>query len=349
MTYVDIQTDEELGLLSHHLPEQDLPKEAMMLVKTANVEADYSDLIKEAFADQKNQMFPIHTPGDTILSAVYINSQLDSVPELTKKACREALEEWNIEGVIIGEMEKTASTNEIPDDHYLLEDAKKLPVLDDTMLIKSAAILSSNFDKLTIDDRVNSSLQLRKFATMYGVDMTAFDSKFNIYSLQADCNLGKLAFDIGNRMTFIEEEERAGYREVLAKLASLKEELGGDMSTSKETNAGIAHSLITLDKTAGIYGTFNAIEDTYNTVSYAQLEGLSKVASLEVENLSVGGYEIPLVKIASMPEDLANTIFAGMPVEIVDDGGVNVDNLQEALANMTFAAQNTIGEKILAI
>ena len=76
MKYIDIQTDEDLVKFADYITGgESLNVEAIALIKEADLDDDYSVLIDEAFDDAGERTFPIHTPEDTAMSAVYINNQ----------------------------------------------------------------------------------------------------------------------------------------------------------------------------------------------------------------------------------------------------------------------------------
>jgi len=355
MEYIDVQHDEGLVQLADLLPRANLSKTAQEILRETNLDEDYTVLIKEAFADQDNRLFPIHTPSQTILSATYINDQSNVIPEIVKTACQNALNEWGIDAVRIeASLDKTAQNNMPPmDEVMLLPSLGKLPVLDEAMLLKLAATLSSHWNQLTIPQKVEGSVQLGKFARIHDVALNNFDSKFNRYGLDANCDLGKLSQEVLIRVSSTEENDsKDKYQAFLRKLAIYKNEHGAMVCTDKDINTSIAYELLELDKQAGLYGPFDAIYDTYNVVSYKEQGGLLKTAQ-ELENtideLQVGGYNIPLVKIASIFEDDAKHIFAELGNDIVQYGGVNIENLENRLAQIPLSAQNEIAKRINAI
>jgi hypothetical protein len=348
MKYVDAQQDDGLVKLSEYLPQAKLSKDAIATVGEMDFNEDYGILIKEAFADQENRMFPIHTPSATIISAIYAQNQ--DVPDIIKKACQTALEEWGIEEQIFT-LEKEADDHTPPmDEVMLLPSLGKLPVLDVAMLLKSASTLSSHWGQLTIAQKVESSVQLGKFARIYDVDMSSFDSKFNRYGLEADCDLGKLSQEVSIRTASVKNKEfKDKYQAFLSKLASHKRDQESMVCTDKDINTSIAYELLELDKQAGLYGAFDAIHDTYNVVSYKKEGGLLKTAKEEenkTEDIQIGGYNIPLMKIATIFEDDAKQIFSELGGNIVQDGGVNIDMLEERLALIPISAQNEIAQRI---
>jgi len=352
MNYTDIQTDESLAELAAFIPESNLPKEAISLIKQANLDCEYGDLIKEAFADEENRMFPIYSPEETVLSAIYINNQTKEVPNIVKEACQNSLNEWGIEYIKIeAPLKKTASADVNMEEVMLLPSLGKLPAVDTNMLMKSAAVLSSHFNTLSVAQKVEGSVQLKKFAAKYGVSMTEFDSKFNIYGLDANCDLGKLASDVSARIALSKtREDKDEYQALLGKMAEYKNVCGGMISSDKEINTSIAYELLELDKTAELNSHFDAIRDTFNSVSYETNGGLQKIASEDIrepEDIKIGGYNISLVKIASIPEDIASNILSSFPERIVEDGGINIERLESSIVELPFSAQNEIAQMIL--
>lgn len=352
MIFLDIQNDEELAVFSEIVRDEVRDSDTIELIKTANVDEDLSGLIDEGFADSQNRMFPIHTAADTAISALYINSQQETVPDIVKTACQNALNDWGIETISIKKGLKKEAQSRIssPEDVFLLPSRKKLPATDKDMLLKSASVLTSHLNSLDIPTKVSSAMQLKKFSMEYGVDMRTFDPVFNRYSLSGNCDLGKLAGDITDRISGLQEDDQEGYRSLLSKMADFKKDNGGNpVVTDKEITTGIAYELLELDKQAGLFGTFDPILDTFNVVSYdTNRGGLSKIANdtTEVEEISVGGYQIPLVKIASIDEELANNIFGDINPNIVVDGAIDVDRLEDTLSDLSVEAGNVIARRI---
>jgi len=85
ISYVDISTDEELGLLKEALYDPSIKPFMAKLKDTSFVDDNLGDLIKEAFVDGDNRMFPKHTPEHALVSAIYAHYQPD-VPDLIKVA-----------------------------------------------------------------------------------------------------------------------------------------------------------------------------------------------------------------------------------------------------------------------
>jgi len=351
MNYIDIQKDNGLEKLAYYIPAAGLSPETGSLIRGADLDFDYSVLIKEAFADQENRMFPIYSPEETALSAIYINQQKEDVPNIVKEACQSALDEWGIRHIKIEEdLQKEAAAVDFGET-MLLPSLGKLPAVELPMLIKSAAILSGNFDNLSTVQKVEGSVQLKKFAMKHGVSMSEFDPRFNVYGLDAKCDLAKLSAEITERMASTEDMDiRDEYQTLLSKMGEYSRDIGQMVSDDKGVNTSIAYELLELDKTAGLSPHFDAIKDTFNTISYEEAGGLQKVASdssEELEEIRIGGYDIPLVKIASIPEDIASNIMGGFSTDIVENGGINIERLENTVREIPFSAQNEIAQMIL--
>jgi len=319
---VDIQNDEGLMVLKEKI-EANKSSEVIDLLKTASIDAEFDDIIDEAFADKENRMFPIFSPEMTAISALYM--QGEDVDELTKQACEKALKDWGIDFISIDSLEKQAS-EDIPDDMFLLPSQKKLPVIDDETLYKSASTLVSNFNSLSIADKVEASSNLYKIATEeYGLKPEDLDEKIIRYAQEAPCNLNKLADAVTERYA---ETHMDGYKDMIQKIASYKKEIGGSVSFDKSINAGIAYDLVMLDKEAGVMDIFDAVYDVHNSPFIVNEETGELEKSASESTIVVGDYTIPetqLYKVAS--EDFEHA-FPGAAELIFDGDSISEEKLE---------------------
>ena len=338
MDYIDIGQDDGLEILKVAM--MGATPEMMEVASETDLNMDYDELIKEAFADQENRQFPIHSPGDTLISAMYINAQ-EGIPSLVKEACAQQLSDFGID-YSFDVIEKVAKMEPSPSETFLLVDRKKLPATTPDMLIKSASHLDGSFESLTLKEKVESSTQLFKFALDFGMDTQELDSKFKVYSMESGVNLTKLSMSVQERMGSVDQEGQNLYRPFLEKTAAHIQNTGNIYSFDKEINIGIAHELLELDKHAGLFGTYDAIYDTFNAPEMAE-EVMDKTANANTETYDMGGSLVPLTKIASFDEDSILRIIGPSGMEVMSDGAIDLDKLDVFRDSLTKEAQVAIG------
>lgn len=345
--YFDVQNDEELLKLSELLPQVE-NRELLSIVGEADLGMKYDELIKQAFADQENRAFPVYTPADTIISALYINDQYQDVPEMIKEACQEALDEWGITEIKIeAPIEKIASTI-VPEDVFLFPEQEKLPATDRTMLMKSASIAKTHIKTLSPLEKVTAAHQMVKIAGELGVPLNELPSEFQPYAMASDCHFVKLSQHITERLSVTESPDtQEGYRGLLRKLSQYAEEAGSMVSSDTDINTGIANELILLDKEAGLMNVFDALQDTFNQFNPTWGEDLTKEASETEDIIPIGGYELPLQKIACISDADIITMFGEeFAKEITSDGSLDVDMLEKVAEDLPANAQSKIGRSL---
>lgn len=346
---LDVQNDENLDYIQAILLRRPVSDEHIDLMKQANLEEEYSDLIDEAFADRENRMFPINTKENTLISAMYISDQSSDVPDIVKQACAEALEEWGVELKIEETLEKEASSAKVTD--FLLPSIKKLPVVDKDTLLKSAGILSSQFGTLGMIEKVEGASQMVKYAMAYGVSPADIDDKFDTYGFNRSCNLSKLSMAVSDRLGILGDELREEYGAFLRKLAQEKELNNGDtIIFDKSKNMGIVYELIELDKRASLFGTFDPIVDVFNgeVLTDFKKEASDNSSEFIDEEVEIGGYMIPLSKIASVSEEHMALYIGDAASDSVSSGGaLDLDKLAVFIEDLTLSAQNEIAAAIM--
>lgn len=340
MKMIDIQNDEGLEILRDRLSDAS-NREAISLLKTASVDIDFSDIIDEAFADKENREFPIFSPEMAVTSALYIQGQ--DVDPLVKEACDNALKEWGVSDLVSTEMlSKEAAENEIPDELFLLSNIKKLPVVDEESLYKSASALKGNIDNLSIPEKIEASMKLYKIATEeYGVKPEDLDENVVRYAQEAPCDLNKLAMAVTERYA---ETHNDKYKSMIQKIASLKQEIGGSVSFDKSLNAGIAFELSSLDKEANVLDIFDPVYDVFNSPYIepnSNDEELEKSAS---ENtIVVGSYSIPENELYKIAEEDLDSAFPGISSDLFEDGVMSVEKIENFTKEMSTGAIEALG------
>lgn len=334
---IDIQNDEDLNYLRDRLQEPS-NQNAAELLKEASIDAEFDDIISEAFADQENRAFPIYSPEMAVMSALYMQGQ--DVDPLVKEACAEALQEWGIDNVSTSQLSKEASHNSIPDEYFLLPESKKLPVVDEASLSKSASVLVGSLSTLDIAERVEASTNLYKMATeQYGVSRDSINVDIIRYAQEAPCDLNKLAMSVSERFA---ETHQDNYKGMISKIASLKSEIGGSVSFDKSINAGIAYDLFMLDKEAGVESVFDAVYDTFNSPYVEQInEDLTKSAS--ENSIVIGRHSVLESTLYKVAEEDIDSAFPGLSQSLFEDGVMSVEKVENFTKEMPASAIDALG------
>ncbi len=333
---IDIQNDDKLQVLGERLRDPD-NSIAADLLKSASVSDDFSDLVNEAFADQENRRFPIFSPEYTAMSALHM--QVQDVDPLVKEACDKALSDWGIHGISTDTIVDSENQG-IPLDRFLIPTKHKLPVIDEASLEKSASALKGIFGQLKLPEKLKAAEKLYKFATSeFGMSPDDLDEDILRYSLNASCDLNKLANSISDRYA---ETHSLEYKNILHKVASLKDDVGGAISFDKDLNSGIALELYRADQEAEVTDIFDAIHDTFNTVGL-ESEDMTKIASPGLNMVEVGGYSIiedNLLKISSADAEAAMT---GLSSKIFENGEISMDRIEKLSNDLSVSAVSDIG------
>ncbi len=334
---IDIQNDDMLQILGERLRDPDNIVAADLL-KSASISEDYSDLVDEAFADRENRKFPIFSPEYAAISAMHM--QVQDVKPLVKEACNKALADWGIENISTSSIVETENQG-IPLDRFLIPTKHKLPVIDEASLEKSASALKGIFGQLKLPEKLKAAEKLYKFATTeFGMSPDDLDEDVLRYSLNASCDLNKLASSVSDRYA---ETHFNGYKGMIEKIASLRDDIDGTISYDKDLNSGIGIELYRMDQEAEVTDIFDAIHDTFNTVS-VQPEDMEKVASPGMDMVEVGGYSIledNLLKISSTDVEAE---MPGLSEKIFEGGEISVDKLENLTEELSTAAISDIGK-----
>ncbi len=334
---IDIQNDEGLETLKNRLEDRS-NLSAVELLKTASVDVDFNDIINEAFADTENRKFPIYSPEMAVMSAMYMQTQ--DVEPLVKQACLNSLKEWGIDDISTDMLLKEAAV-EIPDEMFLIPSKRKLPAIDEETLQKSASTLIGHFASLSISDKVEASGQLYKIATTeYGIAPEDLDEKIVRYAQEAPCDLNKLAMSVTERYA---ETHDAKYKDMIQKIASLKEELGGSVSYDKSDNAGIAYDLIMLDKEAGVLDLFDAVYDVHNSPFSINPETGELEKSASESSIVVGRYTIPENELYKVAEEDFENEFPGLSSKLFEGGTMSVEMVDNFVEEMPYDAIEALG------
>jgi len=335
---IDIQNDEGLEFIKDRLTDKSNAS-AIPLLKTASIDIDFNDIIDSAFADEENRTFPIFSPEMAAMSAMYMQGQ--DVDPLTKEACVNALSEWGISGLSVDMLTKEAADNSIPEEMFLLRASKKLPVIDESSLNKSASVLVGNMDSLDIAERVEACTNLYKIATeQYGLTKDDMTDTIVSYAQEAPCDLNKLAMSVTERYA---ETHEAEYKTVIQKIASLKQDIGGSISFDKSINAGITYDLLMLDKQANVMDIFDAVLDVYNSPLIEAEENGSLEKSASENSIVIGSHTVLENSLYKIAEEDVESAFPGLSSELFEDGIMSVEKVENFVSEMPASAIDALG------
>ncbi len=334
---IDIQNDDNMGVLAGRLKDPDNIV-AVGLLKEASIDVDFSDLVDESFADQENRKFPIFSPEFATISAMHMQTQ--DVDPLVKEACDNALSDWGIEGVSTDCAYNKEEVG-IPHDRFLMPHKLKFPVIDEESLEKSASALDSVLDSLSMPEKMVASKKLYKFATEeYGMDPGDLSGDVIRYAQQSPCDLNKLASSVSERYA---ETHNDKYQDFIAKIASLKEDIGGSVSFDTSTNSGIGLDLFRIDQESGVENSYDAIYDTFNAPFMIDTNrDIEKVATIATVN--IGGYDILEDSLLKMAASELEDTYPGLSAEVFAGDSLSIDKLIDFAEEVTPSAANVIGK-----
>ena len=278
----DITNDTNLEFLQDAI--YSAPVKPLELIKTANVNIDYDNAPADIFADPVERKFPIHTPADAAISALYIYKQASVVDDDVKQNVEQVLREYGLDELTIllngeQEMEKVAS-----DEEFLLPSKRKFPAFNPDMLEKSAAAIEQNWNIMPLADKVEAATNLVKVASEMDMEVPVWAK---IYGQQTACNLHKVASELGVRYALTQHE---GYKEVMDKVKSLYKQAGEPIIYDTALARGIVFQIWDLDKVANV--SYEDVNDPFVVVfnePYAEEPEMEKVAS--DETVTIGGVE----------------------------------------------------------
>ena len=270
----DILRDEDLSLFAEAF--EVFPIKRTELVKQAHIEADdWNNAPSDMFADEENRMFPIATPADAFVSAVYLYKQAEDVDDAVRERVIEALKGFGLEDVARElhppqEMPKVAS-----DDLFLLCSKRKYPVVDEATLHKSAQAVARDFAKMRLDEKMEVAENLVKVASEYNQEVPDIIKR---YARQANCDLDKLAHYLQARYISTGHE---GYKEVMEAVRELYKE-AGQIVADEEVNNAIVKAVWDVDKEAQPDTDADAVLAVYNTFDTSEIEKVAEAEEIEI-------------------------------------------------------------------
>jgi len=319
---VDFYTDTNQSLLKSFL--RNNSELVGNLEKTASEGGEFipkEELTKEAFADSVNRMFPIYDKNIANITAMYIMAQADEVPYYVKEAAQEACNIFGLDYDLVG-FEKAASVqDELDSSDFIFPETKKLPVVDEETFNLSESVFLKVAEELSPEDVILGARRLIKKAEEFNLN---YDKTLNKLGLVNGVDLYKLAELAQDVSLVFSGEEVPEEIETLIKTASSE--------TVNITPEDSAYAAVELIK--------HVNEKT----------GMSKTASLlykiaaenKLDYVSLDGYNIPVDKIASIPEDEWREVLPYEEIAHFNDGSFDKKAFEELVGNMTPHEQDII-------
>ena len=271
---IDVIRDNELKLFAEAF--EVFPVKDTDLVKKAHVEAsDWENAPSDMFADEENRMFPIATPADAFMSAVYLYKQAEEADQKVVERVVDALRGFGLDEVAAelepaDEMPKVAS-----DDVFLLRSKRKYPVVDEATLEKSAQAIARDFAKMRLDEKMEVAENLVKVAAEYNQDVPELIKR---YARQANCDLDKLAQHLQARYVSTGHD---GYKEVMNAVRELYKQ-AGQIVSDEEINNAIVKAVYDVDKEANPDADADAVLAVYNTFDTGEMEKEAQSEEIEI-------------------------------------------------------------------
>lgn len=266
-------------------------------VKTASVTPDDS-LPSSAFAWPEARLFPWHTPEQALLSRAYAEKQASAVPSFVIERLDKALDVYGTPWTP-AEQEKQASASETSQD-YLLPQHQRLLFAHQSHAPYVGEAIVEQANRLKVATLAQAATGFVKKAAQLGLDVADVPQPILKYAGLTPCDAGVLLDWIEARAVAAPTlEKRATYDKMA--LAVRQNFPADGMITDRDELVKIATALEAADRDAGLthlYGRtlLNPLATTFN---------MDKVAT---QTVKVGGRNVPLQKLMSVPEDVYDEI-----------------------------------------
>ena len=280
----------------------DLPQIKPLIKKASVGEEVRSSLNIAAFADRANRRFPVNSAADTILSKAYA-TKVANLADGVMAEIDTALDMYRVDRNLFTTT-KVAHAKREP--NYLLEGQRKWELSKDTSIKLAEQALFRNKNKLAPKTLSTASLKLIKEAHSRGEEVNTRTLK---YAGLVQCD-SKYASDW---------LEARAHKATNANVASAFTKLSGvmakvDNSISRDDLIKVSSAINKLDKVAGFtkfYGRKlpDPVETIFNT----------KTAMQPILNL--GGKDIPISKLMSVPPEAYGDILGSDIVDEITEGG----------------------------
>ncbi len=278
--------------------------------KLLGIQIDWEpeELEKEAYAWEEARLFPVHTPEDTLLSALYFEKQAEYIPEEVGIKIAKALKAHGIEEVFtkvakdLTEEEK----KELPDSVFGLvvkdpktgEKIRKYPMPDAEHVRKAIQFFNQHYKEYPEEWRVQIAKKIVEKAKEFGVEVQ--DEEVLKYAGKAKSDMKKAAELIREfRVTPLWENEQA--RAAYEKVAEVFEKTAGLEVPPEELEQAV-EQLYELDKVFGV---------NYSRLPSPRLLVFNE--KLAEEMVKVAETEVPLAVLESIPDEAYQELVGFIP------------------------------------
>jgi hypothetical protein len=174
----------------------------------------------------------------------------------------------------------------------------------------------------------------------YGISRNDINDTVLRYAQETPCDLNKLAMSVTERWA---ETHEPGYKEVIQKIASLKDSISGSISFDKSVNAGIAYDIIMLDKKAGVLDIFDAVLDVHNSPYVEQENSLELEKSASENSVTIGRHTVSETELYKIAEDEFENAFPGLSSKLFEDGVMSIEKVENFAEEMPSSAVDALG------
>lgn len=326
----DQYNDPAYALLYHLLEEHPA---AADFVKSAELnDSQAQDLPDSMFAWPERRLFPIDTPQNTVLSAMY-REKCAAVPVEVDDKLQKAREIYDVNPVLVRRREKVAAAPPVQE-HVLLPAHGRLRIKTAEDVPVAEKLLLEQYPRLSIEDRAEGFTNLVKVARDMNVGLKPETMRMAGMTV---CTT-KVAQD------FIEARRCATkeplFQQAYEKLASAMAGRGEFLQDRDELVA-LSDAIAKLDKKAGLEKLYDRhLPDPIRTVF-----NTDKVAE---ESLNLAGREVALSKLAALPETFwGDVLGADYSRELMDKTGrVDPDMLRQIVPTLPLDLKQILKNQI---
>jgi hypothetical protein len=303
--FFDQFSDHSLKTLAHSIQEN--PQLPVDLIKTAALDMDENDMRPDtAFAWPERRLFPIDSPGQAVVSKLYMTKQA-SVPADVVSRCDRALAVY---GVIVPLQEKVAAAPS--EDDYLFPENKRYLVKTAEDVKLAADALWENRFKIPVAARTEACVRLLKIAANNNVRLP--DSVLKLAGATcAQAPQLKSWLDARALMA-----KKAGHGQVGATFEKMARAMPEDgLFHDTDDLAKLASAIDELDRAAGLdkrYGRDfpDAVMTVFNTTKIAD------------DTLDVAGQPVPMDVLLSVdPAVYADLLGDDLAAEFAPGGEID--------------------------
>jgi len=288
------------------------------MLKTAEFEDDPSAIPDGAFAWGAERMFPVHTPEHAIVSALYVREQ-PQVPSHVRAKIAEALEAYGVPEEVMRPHEVKVAAD--PQD-FLFPETGTYPVRSPEEVKTAEQRMMEEAWKLPLEERVKVFNKLASAAERHGVTLKPVAQGWGLAAYSAPEKV--LEAVIGRTQIVKSAEDRVPYE-------TISEVIRKDPFSLRDYNARVklASTLMTLDKKAGIEGTWN------RKVPDPILSVFNRPAKVGARMVVLGSESYAIEQLAGLPASFwADAVGPEMVSEIAPGGQVNPDTLSDILPTL---------------